>query len=135
MAIEAKPECACGDTSAITSGKKRIIFPCVGTANVGQISNTAAFQLADEGYGIPACLALLGADDTGLKQRIAEAEEVIIIDGCSAACGARIAAARGVNTAQHIIITDLGIGKAYSRNFTDDDVETVVSAVWVGIGR
>jgi uncharacterized metal-binding protein len=133
--MAARPECACGDTSALTSGKKRIIFPCAGTANVGLISNAAALRLADEGYGVATCIALLGSGDAGLKKRIAEADEIVIIDGCPAVCGARVAIAQGVIPAQHIVITGLGIEKAYTRDYPGKDVETVVSAAWEGKGR
>ncbi|MCE5298702.1 MAG: putative zinc-binding protein [Methanoregulaceae archaeon] len=135
MATEQKPECACGDTSAVTLGKKRIIFPCAGVANVGQISNEAALRLTEEGYGAATCIALLGSGEAGLKQRIAEADEVVIIDGCPVVCGAKIAAAEGVIPTQHIVITGLAIEKGPSRQFTEDDVETVVSAAWEGKGR
>lgn len=135
MAIETRPECACGDTSAVTGGKKRVIFPCAGVANVGQISNAAALQLNEEGYGVATCIALLGTGDAGLKKRIAEADEVVVIDGCPVGCGANIAAAQGVFPAQHIVITELGIEKEYTRHYTEDDVETVVSAIWEGKGR
>ena len=133
--MESKPECACGDTSAVTGGKKRIIFPCAGTANVGLISNAAALQLADEGYGVATCIALLGSGDPGLKKRIAEADEVVIIDGCPAACGAKIADVHGVLPVQNIVITGLGIDKVYERDYTEEEVETVVSAAWEGKGR
>lgn len=129
------PECTCGDTSAVTGGRKRIIFPCAGVANVGQVSNEAAIRLTEEGYGAATCIALLGTGDAGLKQRIADADEVVIIDGCPVICGAKIAAAQGVVAAQHIVITNLGIEKANSRNFTEDDIETVVSAAWEGKGK
>lgn len=130
MVTQSKPECACGDTSAVTGGRKRIIFPCAGVANVGQISNEAAIRLTEEGYGAATCIALLGSGDAGLKQRIAEAEEVVIIDGCPVVCGTKIAKVQGITPAQHIVITGLGIEKGPSRQYTDDDVETVVSAVW-----
>ncbi len=133
--MAARPECACGDTSTITGGKKRIIFPCAGTANVGLISNAAALQLANEEYGVATCIALLGSGDVGLKKRIADADEVVIIDGCPVECGAKIADAQGVTPAQHIVITALGIDKAYERNYTEEEVETVVSAAWEGKGR
>jgi len=133
--MASNPECACGDTSSVTGGKKRIIFPCVGVANVGQVSNEAAIRLTEEGYGAATCIALLGTGDAGLKQRIADADEVVIIDGCPVICGAKIAAAQGVAAAQHIVITNLGIGKASSRDFAEDDIETVVSAAWEGKGK
>lgn len=133
--MASKPECACGDTSALAGGKKRIIFPCAGTANVGLISNAAAFQLTDEGYGVATCIALLGSGDSGLKKRIAGADEVIIIDGCPMTCGAKIAGAQGVLPAQHLVITGLGIDKVYEKSYTEEEVETVVSAAWEGKGR
>ncbi len=58
--MASNPECACGDTSSVTGGKKRIIFPCVGVANVGQVSNEAAIRLTEEGYGAATCIALPG---------------------------------------------------------------------------
>ena len=102
---------------------------------MGQISNAASLQLTEEGYGVATCIALLGTGDAGLKQRIAEADEVVIIDGCPVVCGAKIAAAEGVIPCQHIVITGLAIEKGPSRQFTEDDVETVVSAAWEGKGR
>lgn len=132
MTIETKPECACGDPSAVAGGKKRIIFPCAGVANVGQIANFAALRLTEEGYGAATCVALLGTGDAGLKQRIAEADEVVLIDGCPVTCGAKIAAAQGVLPTRHIVITTLGIEKGSSNQYTEEDVETVVSAVWEG---
>ena len=130
-----KPECACGDTSALAGGKKRIIFPCAGTANVGLISNAAALQLEEEGYGVATCIALLGSGDPGLKRRIAESDEIVIIDGCPAACGAKIADAQGVFPAQYIVITTPGIDKVHERDYTEEEVEKVVSATWEGKGR
>lgn len=132
--MAAGPECACGDTSALADGK-RIIFPCAGKAIVGLISNAAALHLTDEGYGVATCIALLGAGDAGLKKRIAEADEIVIIDGCPAVCGARIANTQGSIPAQHIVITGLGIDKVYERDYTEEEVERVVSAAWEGKGR
>jgi uncharacterized metal-binding protein len=132
---ETGPACACGDTSAVTGGRKRIIIPCAGIANVGQISHRAALQLTDEGYGVASCVALLGTGDAGLNMRLAAADEVVIIDGCPATCTAKIAAAQGVVPAQHIVVTGLGIEKVYTRDIREDDVETVVSAAWEGKGR
>jgi uncharacterized metal-binding protein len=70
-----------------------------------------------------------------LKKTIAEAEEVVILDGCPVQCASKIATAKGVNSDQQIVVTDLGIKKSYSRAYSEADVETVVSAIWQGIGR
>jgi len=134
MAAELKPECTCGDTSVISGGKKRIIFPCAGVANVGQISNFAAFQLNDEGYGTATCIALLATGDPALKSRLIEADEIVILDGCPVTCGVKIAAAQGITPDQHIVITGLGIEKVYSQQYSGEDIERVVSAAWEGKG-
>jgi len=111
------------------------MFPCAGTANVGLISNAAALQLAEEGYGVATCIALLGSGDPGLKKRMADADEVVIIDGCPMTCGAKISELQGVAIDQHIVITAVGIDKVYERNYTEEEVEKVVSAAWEGRGR
>jgi hypothetical protein len=50
-------------------------------------------------------------------------------------CAKKIAEAQGVPVGQHLVVTDLGIAKGPSRSYTDDDIETVVSAAWEGRGR
>ena len=60
---------------------------------------------------------------------------MIILDGCPMHCAKKIAQAQGLTSAQHITVTELGIVKAGSRDYTDADIETVVSAAWEGLGR
>lgn len=128
-----QPTCSCGTTDALTV--KRIIFPCAGVANTGQITNCAAIQLSVEGYGSPACIALLATGDEGLKKDAARADETLIPDGCPVACATKIANTQGIHIDQAIIVNKLGIAKAGALEYTDEDIEKVVSAVWEGIGR
>ena len=122
--------CTCGQ-----SAEKRIIFPCAGQANTGQITNLAAIQLTEEGFGSIACVALLATGAEGLIAGANDADEVVVLDGCPMLCAKKIAEAQGVPVGQHLVVTDLGIAKGSSKSYTDDDVETVVSAVWEGRGR
>lgn len=135
MVTQSEPECACGDTSAVTGGKKRIIFPCAGQANTGQLTNLAAIQLTEEGYGTIACIALLAAGSEELVANTMKADEVVVLDGCPMLCAKKIAETHHVPLAQHIAVTELGIRKGPSRQYTEEDIETVVSAAWEGIGR
>ena len=128
-----QPGCSCGSDDAPTV--QRIIFPCAGVANVGQITNCAAIQLTEEGYGGAACVALLATGSEGLKANLATTDEIIILDGCPVACATKIANMQGIHVDQAVIITELGITKAGSPDYTDEDIETVVSAVWEGVGR
>ncbi len=124
------PTCTCGQNE-----KKRIIFPCAGQANVGQLTNLAALQLTEEGYGSIACVALLAIGAESLVASAMNAEEVVILDGCPMLCAKKIAGTQGVAAGQHLVMTELGIAKGLSKDYTQDDVEKIVSACWRGEGR
>lgn len=124
------PSCTCGQDE-----KKRIIFPCSGVANVGQITNLASIQLAEEGYGSPSCIALLATGAESLIGSVKSVDEVLILDGCPVLCAKKIAEQMGIAVAQHIVVTRLGIEKGPSTSYTADDVEKVVSACWKGEGK
>jgi len=122
--------CTCGQNE-----KRRIIFPCAGQANTGQLTNLAAVQLTEEGFGSIACVALLATGSEGLVANARSAGEVVILDGCPMLCARKIAEAQGVPVGQHLVMTELGIVKGPSKSYTEDDIELVVSAVWQGRGR
>ena len=122
--------CTCGSNE-----KNRMIFPCSGQANTGQISNQVAIQVSDEGYGSFVCTALLASGSDSLAQRAQEVQEVVAIDGCGMDCARKIIEQAGVPVHQHIVITDYGIEKkAGDRSFTDEQVESIVSLAWKGEG-
>ncbi|KUG11103.1 hypothetical protein ASZ90_016491 [hydrocarbon metagenome] len=123
------PTCTCGQNE-----KKRIIFPCAGQANTGQITNLAAVQLTEEGFGSIACASLLAIGSEGLVASAKNVDEVVILDGCPMVCAKKIAESQGVPVGQHLIVTELGITKGPSKSYTDDDIEKVVSACWEGVG-
>jgi len=125
-----KPTCSCGQNEP-----KRLLFPCAGQSNAGQITNLAAIQLTEEGYGKIVCTSLLATGNEGLVKSARNAEEVVVLDGCPMSCAAKIAEAQGVEVGQNIIVTELGITKGPSKSYTTDDVEKVVAACWAGEGR
>ena len=123
--------CTCGSNE-----KNRLIFPCSGQANTGQISNQAAIQLSDEGYGSFVCTALLASGSESLAERGREVHEVVAIDGYGMDCARKILEQAGVPVHQHLVVTDLGIMKNSSdRSFTAEQVESIVSAAWKGEGK
>ena len=125
-----KPTCLCGSNEP-----KRIIFPCAGQANVGQLTNLAAIQLTEEGYGSIACASLLAIGAENLVANAMNADEVVILDGCPMLCAQKIAGAQGVAAGQHLVMTELGIAKGPSKSYTNDDIERIVAACWKGEGR
>jgi Uncharacterized conserved protein len=122
--------CTCGQNEP-----RRVIFPCAGQANTGQLTNCAALQLTEEGYGSIACVALLATGAEGLVAAAKDADEVVILDGCQMICAHRIAEAQCVPITQHLVVTDIGVTKGPSKSYTDDDIEKVVSACWAGTGK
>jgi uncharacterized metal-binding protein len=125
-----KPTCSCG-----ANEPRRIIFPCAGQANVGQLTNLAAIQLTEEGYGSIACVALLATGAETIISNALKADEVVILDGCPMLCAKKIAGSQGVAAGQHLVVTELGITKGASKNYTDADIEKIAAACWKGEGR
>ncbi|MFA5268936.1 MAG: putative zinc-binding protein [Methanoregula sp.] len=125
-----KPTCSCG-----ANEPKRIIFPCAGQANTGQLTNLAALQLTEEGYGSIACVALLATGAESLVANAMNTDEVVILDGCPMLCAKKIAGAQGIAAGQHLVVTELGITKGPSKSYTNDDIEKIVAACWKGEGR
>jgi uncharacterized metal-binding protein len=125
-----KPTCSCG-----ANEPKRIIFPCAGQANVGQLTNLAAVQLTEEGYGSIACASLLAIGTESLIANALNADEVVILDGCPMLCAKKIAGAQGIGAGQYLVMTELGITKGPSKSYTNDDIEKIVAACWKGEGR
>jgi uncharacterized metal-binding protein len=124
------PKCSCG-----ANEPKRIIFPCTGQANVGQLTNLAAIQLTEEGYGSIACASLLAIGSENLVTNAMNVDEVVILDGCPMLCAKKIAGAQGIAAGQHLVVTELGITKGPSRSYTNEDIEKIVAACWKGEGR
>lgn len=125
-----QPTCSCG-----ANEPTRIIFPCAGQANVGQLTNLAALQLTEEGYGTITCIALLAIGTESLIANALNTDEVVVLDGCPMQCAKKIAGIQGIAAGQHLVMTELGITKGPSKSYTDDDIEKVVAACWRGEGR
>jgi uncharacterized metal-binding protein len=91
--------CASGDI---------LFLACAGGANIGQISNQAAVELAKEGKGRLFCLAGIGAH---LDAMIVVAKErlLVAIDGCPVQCAKKILDHAGLPAALSVVVTDLDI--------------------------
>ena len=124
-----KTPCSCG-----ANEPKRIIFPCSGQANVGQLTNLAALRLTEEKYGTIACAALLAIGAETILANAKAADGIVVLDGCPMLCGKKIADAQGVAVHQHLVLTEMGIPKGPSKSYTEEDVENVVAACREGEG-
>jgi uncharacterized metal-binding protein len=106
-----------------------MILACSGGSNVGQLSNQAAVELTQEGFGKMYCLAGIGGQLKGFVQSAKDVSMIAAIDGCSVGCAKAILKNAGIPNYNYIVLTDLGIEK--NKNFTlnDEDVRKVKDAV------
>lgn len=128
-------KCVCGGPGVAEGGKKRVIFPCAGASNTGQMTNHAGVRLAMEGYGILACTAGIPIRAPSTMEKVERGEELVAIDGCPVACARKVLEQQGLQVGQHVIVTSLGIKKTGELVPREEEIEQVVEAVWKGVSE
>ena len=106
-----------------------MILACSGGSNVGQLSNRAAVELTQEGFGKMYCLAGVGGLLSGFVQSAKDTSRMVAIDGCSIGCAKAILDKADVPLKSYIIVTDLGIEKNHDFALNDRDTRKVKEAV------
>jgi uncharacterized metal-binding protein len=110
-------------------GSNVMILACSGGSNVGQLSNRAAVELTQEGFGKMFCLAGIGGHLGGFVQSAKDVPVMVAIDGCRVGCAKTILEHFEIPPKNYLVITDLGIEKSKDFNLRDDDVQRVKDAV------
>jgi uncharacterized metal-binding protein len=100
-------ECAC-------TRAPKLIFPCSGAADVGEIADRAARSITKEGAGNMHCLAGIGGRVSAIVASTGAASKILVIDGCPSGCAKRTLEAAGFNSFEHLRVTDLGMEKGNS---------------------
>ena len=111
------------------SGGNIMILACSGGSNVGLLSNQAAVELTRDGVGKMFCLAGIAAQLSGFVQSAKDVEAMVAIDGCPVGCAKAILEQAGVPLKNHLVITELGIGKNKNLSLRAEDIARVKSAV------
>jgi len=106
-----------------------MILPCSGRANTGQLSNQAAIELTQEGFGNMFCTAGVGAKISGFVQSAKNVPAVVAIDGCEVGCVKTILQNAEIQVNNHVVVTELGIKKSMDFNLHAEDVQKVKAAV------
>jgi uncharacterized metal-binding protein len=96
------------------SNEKTVIFACSGAADVGGIADGAARSLAREGVGKMACIVGIGAHHGGNLATAREAGTILVLDGCPHACASKTLREAGFDTATHLCLAELDLGKGTS---------------------
>ena len=111
------------------TGENVMILTCSGGSNVGQLSNQAAVELTQEGFGKMFCLAGIGGHLGGFVQSTKDVPAMVAIDGCEIGCAKAILKNAEIPTKNYLVLTELGIEKNKDFNLKAEDVQKVKAAV------
>jgi len=106
-----------------------MILACSGGSNVGQLSNQAAIELTQEGFGKFFCLAGVGAHFSGFVKSAKDVPELVVIDGCDLGCAKRVLEQAEIPLRNYLVITDLGIDKNKNFHLLREEIDRVKTAV------
>lgn len=112
-----------------TPGGNIMILACSGGSNVGQLSNQAAVELTQEGFGKMFCLAGIGGHLGGFVQSAKDVPVMVAIDGCEVGCAKAILDHAGIPVKNYMVLTELGIEKNKDFNLKAEDIRKVKAAV------
>lgn len=112
-----------------TPGGNIMILACSGGSNVGQLSNQAAIELTQEGFGKMFCLAGIGGHLGGFVQSAKDVPAMVAIDGCEVGCAKAILDYAKIPTKNYLVLTELGIEKNKDFNLKAEDIRKVKAAV------
>ena len=113
-------ECAC-------SSAPKLIFPCSGAADVGELADRTARKLTREGHGKMFCLAGIGGRLPPMMKAAASAGSILAIDGCATNCVKACLEQAGFTKFEHLRLYDHGFAKGKSP-VTDEAVAQAAAA-------
>jgi uncharacterized metal-binding protein len=120
------PKCSCSCNEE--AGPAALVYPCSGSADVGEISDRAARRLDADDKAWMSCLAGIGGRVSGLMANAAAAPVLIAIDGCPHDCATKTLQLAGFSHVRSVRVTDLGFKKGKTPA-SADAVQTVVRRV------
>lgn len=110
----------------ICQSAPKLIFPCSGAADVGELTDRAARRLTRESVARMFCLAGIGGRVNDIIESAKVASEILVIDGCPADCARKTLELADMNSFKHLRLTDIGLEKGKSPAI-GDTIELVVS--------
>lgn len=109
-------------------GGNIMILACSGCSNVGQLTNQAAVELTQEGFGKMFCLAGIGAHLSGFVQSAKDVPRMVALDGCPQGCVKKTLEHAEIPVKSYVVLTELGIEKNKDLSLKRDDLDKVKAA-------
>ena len=107
----AKPAARTNTPAVCCSPAAKLVFPCSGSADVGEIADHAARTLSADGLCKMSCLAGIGGRVKNLLEVAHAAQVILAIDGCPMHCARNTLEKAGFARLEHICLADLGMPK------------------------
>lgn len=96
------------------STEARLIFPCSGASDVGELSDRVARKLTKTARGKMYCLAGIGGGVSGIVESTRAASAILAIDGCPMHCAKNTLERAGFRGFVHVELTANGFRKGGS---------------------
>ena len=106
-----------------------MLLTCSGGSNVGQLTNQAAVELTQEGFGKMFCLAGIGGHPDGFVQSARDVPQMVVLDGCDIACAKAIMDRAEIPMKTYMVLTDMRIEKNKDFNLKRVEIDKVKEAV------
>jgi uncharacterized metal-binding protein len=104
------------------------LVTCSGISNTGKLTTQAALTLLQRRPGQYVWMHARQST-ANLEAEIGDAEQVIVIDGCTDCCAKKKLSASFLAPHHHIIATELGIEKKGVGEVQYDEIEKIVRAI------
>jgi uncharacterized metal-binding protein len=104
------------------------LVTCSGISNTGKLTTQAALALLQRRPGQYVWMHAKQSAAT-LEAEIGDAEQVIVIDGCTDCCATKKLSKSCLTPHHHIIATELGIEKNGMGEVQYDEIEKVICAI------
>jgi uncharacterized metal-binding protein len=108
-----------------------IVVACNGAATVGQVGNEVARRLTKRFPNIVrmCCLSAVAAGSKVHLDIFKNARAVIAINGCLMKCTSNILKQRGIQVTYEAVVTNEGVNKIPSLDFSDEEVEKIANKI------
>lgn len=114
-------------TCACSCGAPKLVFTCSGAADVGEISDRAAREIACSGLGRMYCLAGIGGRIPDILKTTESSRSILAIDGCPGACASMSLKQAGFTDFEQVQLDRLGLQKG-SSPASPENIARVVEA-------
>ena len=105
-----------------------VVYACSGCSDAGEIADRVARQISRDGAAQMSCLAGIGGRVKSLVAKAANAERILVVDGCPLNCARHTLELAGFTKFDHLELHKLGIRKG-STPVTDEHIAAGVAAV------